>query len=94
MNLIAVQPYIKIIREVTSIEQKDIEHNRVIYLYNDKVVTEHRKFPIQDVIDMSHRSIGDKGGLLYIHTSSGLYSYTVKESTEKFIEAFKEHKVR
>lgn len=92
MGLLAKQPYIKIQREVTSIQQKDIEHNRIIYLYDDKIVTEHREFLIQHVIEISYRKFGSEAGLLYIHTESGLYTYTVKTSTEEFIRAF--HKLR
>ncbi|WP_188456296.1 hypothetical protein [Virgibacillus oceani] len=90
MHLIAEQPYFKVERQVNSIEQKDIEHARTLYLYHDKIVTKYREFPIQDVLDITYRSVGDDGGLLYLHTSSGLYTYTVKSSPKKFIEAFKE----
>ena len=44
MSLIAQHPYIKIERKVTSIEQFEIEHDRIIYLYNDKVVTQNSEF--------------------------------------------------
>lgn len=88
MQPLAKQPYVKIIRELTSIEQKDVEDHRTLYLYPDKVVTRHREFLVKDVIDISFRPIGDIGGLLYIHTNKGLFSYTVKTSTTAFIEAF------
>lgn len=91
MCLLATQPYYKILREVTSIEQKDIEDKRNIYLYEEKLVTEHREFSIDEVMDISYKKAGEIG-LLYIHTMSGLYSYTVKTSTQKFIEVFKSHK--
>ncbi|MFC4558435.1 hypothetical protein ACFO3D_09450 [Virgibacillus kekensis] len=89
MPLIAQQPYVKVKREVHSIEQIDIELNRMIYLYDDKVVTQHREFPVTDVLDMSYRQVGGDGGLLYLHTIKGVYTYTVKFSPTKFIEAFK-----
>jgi len=89
MSYLAAQPYSKIIREVTSIEQKDTEEKRTLYLYPDKVVSQHRKFPIEDVIDMSYRSFGKNNGLLYVHTRSGLFTYTVTTSTVEFINAYK-----
>lgn len=89
MSYLAAQPYIKIIREVTSIEQKDVEHERTLYLYSDKVVTAHHEFPIQKVNDMSFRKFGADGGLLYLHTNSELHTYIVRTSTDKLIEAFK-----
>lgn len=91
MYLIAVQPYIKVKREVNSIAQRNIEDERNLYLYSDKIVTKHRTFEIQDVLDISYRTIGGEGGLLYLHTIGGLYSYTVKTSPQEFIDAFKEH---
>ena len=92
MEWIAKQPYIKIQREVNSIEQKDVEQERFIYLYQDKVVTKRREFPLPDVLDMSYREIAGEGGLLYLHTMAGVYSYTVKSSPGEFIEVFKEQR--
>lgn len=89
MSLIAEQPYVKVQREMNSLEQKRIEHKRTLYLYEEKIVTQHREFPLSQVLDMSYRKIGGKGGLLYLHTSRGVYSYTVTSTPDKFIEAFK-----
>ena len=90
MPLLAKQPYVKIIREVSSITQTNTEENRMLYMFSDKVVTRHREFSMQNIIDMSYRFIGEKGGLLYLHTSSGLFSYFVKTSPVEFIDVFKE----
>lgn len=89
MQLIAKQPYVKVKREVHSIEQVHTELNRELLLYDDRVVTKHREFPIGDVLDMSYRKVGGEAGLLYLHTIKGVYSYTVKASPEEFIEEFK-----
>ncbi|KAA9012849.1 hypothetical protein [Niallia endozanthoxylica] len=89
MSLIAQQPYIKTERKVTSIEQFEIEHDRIIYLYNDKVVTQNREFPIKDVMDFSYREIANQGGILYLHTLQGVYTYIVKSSPEAFITAYR-----
>lgn len=89
MHLLAEQQYFKVQREVTSIGQEDIEYERTLYLYNDRIVTHRREFAIQDVIDISYRQFGQEAGLLYIHTESGLFTYTVKTSARTFIEAFK-----
>lgn len=91
MYLIAEQPYVKVQREVSSIEQRDVEYERVIYMYNEKIVTQHREFSIENVLDMSYRVVGKTGGLLYLHTNKGVYAYTVKSSPQQFIDAFKEH---
>lgn len=89
MSYLVAQPYIKVLREVTSIEQKDVEHERTLYLYSDKIVTAYREFPIDKVIDMSYRKFGPDSGLLYVHTNSGLFTYTVRTSTDKLIDTFK-----
>ena len=89
MSLIAQHPYIKTERKVTSIEQFEIEHDRIIYLYNDKVVTQNREFPIKVVMDFSYREIANQGGILYLHTLQGVYTYIVKSSPEAFIKAYR-----
>ena len=90
MYLIAQQPYIKTERKVTSTGQYEVEHDRCIYLYHDKVVTQDREFPIKDVMDFSYREITNKSGFLYLHTLQGLvYAYIVKSSPEAFIIAYR-----
>lgn len=90
MRLIASQPYIKIERIVSSLEQKDIEHQRTVYLYEDRITTRHREFPMKDVLSVSQKRIGSIGGLLYIHTASGLFSYTIQTPADAFIQAFEQ----
>ena len=89
MSLIAQHPYIKVERKVIGIEQFQIEHDRIIYLYKDKVVTQYREFPIKVVMDFSYREIANQGGILYLHTLQGVYTYIVKSSPESFIEAYR-----
>lgn len=88
MKPIATQAYIKIERKITSTEQINIEHDRMIYLYEDRVVTEHRTFPIKEVMDVSYRvnNKENKIGLLYLHTMRGLFAYSVKGSVAEFIK--------
>lgn len=89
MNWIAVQPYYKVEREVTGIEQKTVVHDRFMYLYEYKIVTGFREFPIDHVFDISYRQMGGEGGLLYLHTKQGVYSYTVNADPRKFMDAVK-----
>lgn len=88
MILIAQHPYVKVERKVTGLEQLEIEHSRVIYLYDEKVVTQNREFPIHLVTDFSYRAIGNQGGMLYLHTLRGVYMYQVKASPVEFISAY------
>lgn len=89
MEYLASLPYIKIEREVTSIKQIDIEHKRTLYLYPDRIVTKHREFSIEEVIDISYRKFGDQNGLLYLHTSRGLFSYTIMDSPDHFVNVYR-----
>lgn len=91
MDYIASQAYIKIEREVTSTQQIDIEHQRTLYLYSDRIVTKHREFPLEEVINVSYRKTNQINGLLYIHTSSGLFSYTIKTPPDIFLQAYEDH---
>lgn len=91
MNLIAQHPYFKVERTVTGTEQFEVEHDRIIYLYHDKVVTQHREFPIDIVMDFSYRAIAKQGGILYLHTLRGVYTYPVKSSPEAFISAYRHY---
>lgn len=90
MQLLAQQPYLKVVREVTRIGKTETEEERTMYLYPNKLVTRHREFSIDHVIDISYRQFGTTGGLLYVHTSSGVFSYTVHTSPMEFIQVFKE----
>jgi len=89
MHVLATQAYSKTLREVTSIGKTEIEDKRMMYLYPEKLVTEYREFRIANVLDMSYRQVGKVGGILYVHTSGGVYSYTVDASPREFIEVFK-----
>lgn len=90
MEAIAVQPYYKIIREVSSLRQRDVKDHREIRLYEQKITTKHRQFKLEDVHDMSFRPIGKEGGLFYLHTIKGVFSYHVEKSPKQFITIFKQ----
>ncbi|MFX3632759.1 MAG: hypothetical protein ACE3L7_06760 [Candidatus Pristimantibacillus sp.] len=89
MDWLAVQPYYKVAREVTSLEQKTVVQNRLMYLYKERIVTKYREFPIIEVFDLSYRSMGGDEGLLYLHTKQGVFSYTISTDPNSFIEAYK-----
>lgn len=92
MNWIAQQSYYKIHREVTRTEQTMVVDDRSMYLYEHKIMTQYREFPIEDVLDMSYRKMGVEGGFLYLHTLQGVYPYTVRADPSEFINTFKELK--
>ncbi|MGF7047375.1 hypothetical protein J2T13_001880 [Paenibacillus sp. DS2015] len=65
--MLAIQLYYKIHREVTRNAQTTVLHERSMYLYEHKVKTQYREFPIDEVFDMSYRKMGDSEGFLYLH---------------------------
>jgi len=87
MAYIIKQPYWKVIREVQSIEQKKTTETRYIYLYEDKITTKYHEFPMEKMLDVSFKKMQSGGGLLFLHTDHGVYSYHVPASPSKFIEA-------
>lgn len=89
MSLIAKQLYVKTVREVSSIEQVNVEYKRHLHLYDDKITTEHREFSLKDILDISYKQVGSSGGLLFLHTDHSVYSYHVKDSPQLFIDACK-----
>lgn len=88
-SLLAQQAYVKVVRKMTMTGQQTVEEERVITLYEDKITTRHREFPIADVLDISYRAVGRSGGMLYLHTRSGVFSYVVKTPVADFIDHFK-----
>ncbi len=78
-------------RVVTSLQQEDIKRERMLYLYSNKVITQRREFHIEDVLDFSYREISNQGGILYLHSLQGVYTYTVESSPEEFIQTFREY---
>ncbi|GEL08839.1 hypothetical protein [Salisediminibacterium halotolerans] len=90
MEVIAKHPYYKVQREVNVIEQKNVEYERMLVLYEDKLVTQHREFSAEHIFDMSYRELSGGEGMLYVHTSKGVFSYNVKSDPSEFIQAFKQ----
>ncbi|WP_322904749.1 hypothetical protein [Paenibacillus campi] len=91
MKPIAVQPYYKIERKLNSSGQHYLTDEREMVLYEDRLVTYHREFSLTDVFDMSYRRLGAGEGLFYLHTSKGVFSYTIRHDPARFMHAFQDH---
>ncbi|MCM3782549.1 hypothetical protein M3231_06165 [Neobacillus mesonae] len=89
MKPIAAHPYYKIERIIDGIQMETIVDEREIILYSDKIVTKYREFALEKVFDLSYKKVSKDNGLLYLYTQQGVYSYTVKENPEPFIQAVK-----
>ena len=89
---IVKQPYIKVIREVGSVGKIEYADHRELYLYPDKLVSAYHTFSIDEVLDLSFKDIKGEGGLLFVHTDHGVYSYTLESSPEQLLKSFEKVK--
>lgn len=88
-SFIKSQPYIKVIRQVDRIEKREIREQRYLYLYEDRLESKFHSFTLSEIMDLSFKKLQGDGGILFIHTDHGVYSYTVNSSPECFMEACK-----
>jgi hypothetical protein len=86
--MIYCQPYIRITRSVEVIEQKVTEKEYNLYLYEDKIISDSHHFPLETVHHTSYKPFSANGGLLYLHTNQGVFTYQVKENPKSFMLAF------
>lgn len=86
------QPYIKVIREIGSVGKTSYKDQRNLYLYEDKLVTAYHEFNLEKVFDLSFKEIQGQGGILFVHTDHGVYSYTLEISPSLLISTFKKLK--
>lgn len=84
MNLVAIHPYIQVVRKIEWNEQKFIETHHQLRLFHDRIITTDEEFMLEQVLDMSYRT-----NFLYLHTDRGLFSYNVKENPNHFIYSYK-----
>ncbi|WP_010283508.1 hypothetical protein [Bacillus timonensis] len=87
MNFITSHPYIVIQRKIEWNEQKYIETQHQLRLFDDRILSSVNEFQLEHVYDVSYRT-----SFLYLHTNQGVFSYNIKEDPDAFIKAFKELK--
>ncbi|MUV37604.1 hypothetical protein JNUCC1_01410 [Lentibacillus sp. JNUCC-1] len=86
MEPVAIFPYYKVEQEISATGLSKWEDKRYLRLYPTVLETKHRQFPTKDILDLSYRAMDGEAGMLYLHTSSGMFTYLVKTSPHKFIE--------
>src|SRR5699024_4709543 len=92
-NYIEKQPYIKVIREIGSVEKTSYKDKRNLYLYKDKLVTAYRTFNLENVLDIAYKDITVKSRILIVQINHGVYSYMLETSSSSYISAFKRIKI-
>jgi hypothetical protein len=89
VEILANLPYIKVIRIIEDNKQYQKEEEHKITLSSEQVCTSFDSFLLDEVLDISYRFFSKELGFLYLHTTKGMYSYTVKTSPQPFIDQFK-----
>lgn len=92
MYRITSQPYIQVLRTIEWNKQYTIEQQQQLDLYEDKIITGDHQFALQDVLDISYRTLSVDSGLLYLHTNQGVFTYNVHSNPNHFIETYKKLK--
>lgn len=88
LRFIAHHPYIKVSRQIKWTEQKIIEEELSLILYEDRIETQFHVHYLRDVWDVSYKSTSAGTGLLYLHTRSGVNAFYVKQNPSQFIDHF------
>ncbi|WP_210366523.1 hypothetical protein [Bacillus sp. REN3] len=86
--MICSHRYIKVNRKVMDNTQIFIRQEEQIKLYPDKVITASHHFMIRDILDISFREMSGKS-FLYLHTTSGLFSYLTEDHPHLFMKAYR-----
>ncbi|WP_175615213.1 hypothetical protein [Piscibacillus halophilus] len=84
-------PYFSIRREIDhfNFQQKRIEEEYWVELYKDRIVTEEKEFPIEQVFDLSYKMLSNQYGFFYLHTTKGVITLHIKDAPDEFIKKFR-----
>lgn len=82
--------YVSIQRVVDRLEQTYLKSFHSIHLFQDRITTSQRTFPLEHVFDLSYRPFSGQTGLFYLHTHEGVFTFEVVDNPDRFIKLFKE----
>ncbi|PKG23018.1 hypothetical protein [Niallia nealsonii] len=82
--------YYVITRKIEFTEQRIIEEEKKIILYDDKIMADNRIFYLHTVSDVSFKRTTNEYDMLYLHTLSGVFSFLIKDNPKKFMRMVKE----
>ncbi len=75
---------------IEKFEQKYSMNTFTLSLYYYKIVTEARTFELEIISDISFKPFSTNGGLLYLHTNEGVFTYILENDPQTFMKAVKE----
>ncbi|TFD99750.1 hypothetical protein [Jeotgalibacillus salarius] len=79
-----------ITRKIEWEEQHIIEHESYLHLYPQKLTDASNEFHLNEILDLSYKESIKSFGLLYVHTTKGLFPYKVRENPLTFIRQVEE----
>ncbi|MBM7579039.1 hypothetical protein [Jeotgalibacillus terrae] len=79
-----------ITRKIEWEEQHIIEHESFLHLYPQKLTDDSNEFYFHEILDLSYKESMRSFGLLYVHTTKGLFPYKVRENPISFIRIVEE----
>jgi hypothetical protein len=56
------------------------------------VTSANKEFTIQDVSDVSYKPFSSEAGILYLHTTQGVFPFNIHSNPQAFIETFRSFK--
>lgn len=84
--------YLRVDRRIVENEQVYEENEQFIRMYHDRVTTDSDIFYLQDILDITFKSMSGMKGFLYLHTTRGVYSYFTLMKPDHLLKVYKEIK--
>lgn len=75
---------------IEKFKQKYSHHIYTLSLYSYKIETEAHTFELEVISDISYKPFSTSGGLLYLHTNEGVFTYILEDDPKVFINAVKD----
>jgi hypothetical protein len=89
VDAISYMPFVKVHRMIKNGQLMVWEERHTIKLTVQYVETPSHQFSLENVHDVSFKEFSTKEGILYLHTSQGVFPFQVKERPHWFINRFK-----
>ena len=92
--LLCSHAYLIVTRKILNNEQIFEETEEFIKIFEDKLTTATEQFKLRDILDMSYKNSSGKNGFLYLHTTSGVYTYITSDQPDMLMKIYRELRVK
>jgi hypothetical protein len=82
--------YLIVTRKISNNEQIFEEDVKFIKIFEDKLTTATEHFKLCDILDMSYKNFSGENGFLYLHTTSGVYTYMTSNQPDMLMKIYRE----